>query len=85
MLDFLNRHHKILQISPTPFFLNISTIASTRSVAVNPSSNFPFISTPPSSYCANNKSMLNQRDFAYQELLRLEKLGCISRVEVHLI
>ena len=46
---------------------------------------FPFISIPPSSYCANNKSMLNQRDFAYQELLRLEELGCISRVEVHLI
>ena len=41
---------------------------------------FPFKSMPPSDICKNNKSMLNNRDFAYQELLRLESLGCISRV-----
>ena len=39
---------------------------------------FPFSSIPPLSFCANNKSMLTQSDFAFEELLRLEKLGCIS-------
>ena len=42
---------------------------------------FPFSSIPPSSFCANNKSMLTQSDFAFEELLRLEKLGCISRTK----
>lgn len=41
---------------------------------------FPFSSIPPSSYCKNNKSFLEHRDFAYNELLRLESLGCIRRV-----
>ena len=40
----------------------------------------PLSDIPPSSFCDNNKSMLKQKDFAYEELLRLEKLGCISRV-----
>ena len=42
---------------------------------------FPFSSAPPSSFCPNNKSMLVNSEFAYAELLRLESLGCISRVE----
>ena len=43
---------------------------------------FPFISVPrPSSYCKNNKSFFEHRDFAYNELLRLESLGCIRRVK----
>ena len=41
---------------------------------------FPLISEPPPNYCANNKSMLKESDFAYSELLRLEILGCIERV-----
>lgn len=41
----------------------------------------PFKSIPPPSFCDNNKSMLKEKDFAYQELLRLESLGCISRVK----
>lgn len=41
----------------------------------------PFKEIPPSDFCANNKSFLKQRDFAYQELLRLESLGCIRRVK----
>ena len=41
---------------------------------------FPFESIPPESYCRNNKSFLNNRDFGYAELLRLEALGCITRV-----
>ena len=41
---------------------------------------FPFKSIPPSDFCKNNQSMLKNRDFALQELLRLESLGCIERV-----
>ena len=41
----------------------------------------PFKSIRPPSFCDNNKSMLKEKDFAYQELLRLESLGCISRVK----
>ena len=41
----------------------------------------PFKNIPPASFCANNRSMIKERDFAFQELLRLESLGCISRVE----
>ena len=41
---------------------------------------FPFKSLPPGGICNNNKSMLRNNDFALAELLRLEKLGCISRV-----
>ena len=42
---------------------------------------FPFVSEPPPGICRNNKSMLKNKEFAYKELLRLESLGCISRVE----
>ena len=42
---------------------------------------FPFSSYPPPSFCKNNNSMLTQKDFALTELLRLEQLGCISRVD----
>ena len=42
---------------------------------------FPFKAYPPGGICANNKSMLVQSDFALAELLRLEKLGCITRVD----
>ena len=41
----------------------------------------PFKSIPPTNFCENNKSFLRQRDFGYQELLRLESLGCIRRVK----
>ena len=41
----------------------------------------PFKSTPPSSFCKNNQSFLKKKDFGYQELLRLETLGCIRRVK----
>jgi hypothetical protein len=41
---------------------------------------FPFIEEPPRSFCKNNKSFFDHRDFAYTELLRLESLGCIRRV-----
>ena len=41
----------------------------------------PFKSIPPSAMCKNNQSMLKEKEFALAELLRLEKLGCISRVE----
>ena len=41
---------------------------------------FPFKNMPPASYCKNNKSFFEHRDFAYNELLRLESLGCITRV-----
>ena len=41
---------------------------------------FPFDAIPPESYCRNNKSFLQNRDFGYAELLRLEALGCITRV-----
>ena len=42
---------------------------------------FPLISIPPKSYCRNNASFFKHRSFAYEELLRLEKLGCISSVK----
>ena len=41
---------------------------------------FPFKSIPQGGICVNNKSMLQNNDFAIAELLRLESLGCISRV-----
>ena len=41
----------------------------------------PFESIPPPGIYQNNKSMLRESDFAFTELLRLEQLGCISRVE----
>ena len=38
--------------------------------------------TPPPSFMKrNNLSALNQSDFVYNEFLRLEKLGCIKRVD----
>ena len=36
--------------------------------------------TPPSSFKENNKSALNKPSFLYEELLRLESLGCTKRV-----
>jgi hypothetical protein len=36
--------------------------------------------TPPPSFEPNNRSALNERKFMFAELLRLEKLGVISRV-----
>ena len=41
---------------------------------------FPFVSAPPASFCKNNKSFYDHKEFAYHELLRLESLGCIERV-----
>ena len=41
---------------------------------------FPFKEAPPPSFTKNNKSFFENRTFAYEELLRLESLGCISRV-----
>ena len=41
---------------------------------------FLLVSIPPPGLHKNNKSMLKERDFALTELLRLEQLGCISRV-----
>ena len=35
-----------------------------------------FDELPPNSYTRNNKSALNKNTFMYDELLRLEKLGC---------
>ena len=35
---------------------------------------------PPPSFTENNKSALQKPDFMWQELLRLEELGCIERV-----
>ena len=40
-----------------------------------------FDEIPPKSFTRNNKSALLKMDFVYDELQRLEKLGCISRVE----
>jgi hypothetical protein len=37
--------------------------------------------TPPSSFKENNKSALNKPTFLYEELLRLESLGCTKRVK----
>ena len=42
---------------------------------------FPFEATPPASFCRNNKSFYEHKDFAFQELMRLESLGCIERVD----
>ena len=36
--------------------------------------------SPPSSFKENNKSALNKPSFLYEELLRLESLGCTKRV-----
>ena len=36
---------------------------------------------PPSDYCENNSSALIQNDFLFEELLRLESLGCLRRVQ----
>ena len=38
-------------------------------------------SQAPQFYKRNNQSALKQSDFVYQEFLRLEKLGCIKRVD----
>ena len=40
-----------------------------------------FYKTPPSSFTKNNRSAREKPDFVFEELLRLEKLGCIARVE----
>ena len=40
----------------------------------------PLKQEPPPSFAPNNRSALNDRSFALAELLRLEKLGVISRV-----
>ena len=40
-----------------------------------------FDDIPPPSYTKNNKSALLKSDFVYKELLRLETLGCIKRVD----
>ena len=42
---------------------------------------FPFHEIPPGGVHPNNKSMLKEKDFAFAELMRLEKLGCITRVQ----
>ena len=39
-----------------------------------------FDKEPPMSFTPNNKSALMKKDFMYDELLRLETLGCIRRV-----
>ena len=39
-----------------------------------------FDEVPPKSYTRNNKSALMKNTFVYDELMRLEKLGCIKRV-----
>ena len=36
---------------------------------------------PPSDFRENNSSALKQNDFLYEELLRLESLGCLRRVQ----
>ena len=41
-----------------------------------------FDSLPPDSFSRNNKSALDNKDFVYNELLRLEELGCIKRVNI---
>ena len=38
-------------------------------------------SVPPESFTKNNKSALDMTDFVWEELCRLEKLGCLSRVK----
>ena len=43
-----------------------------------------FDDIPPPSYTKNNKSALLKSDFVYKELLRLETLGCIKRVDKQL-
>ena len=40
-----------------------------------------FDELPPPSFTKNNKSALNKPEFVYNELLRLEQLGCIQRVQ----
>ena len=42
---------------------------------------FPLEKEPPGAYSRNNSSFLKNRDFGLTELLRLEELGCISRVK----
>ncbi len=39
---------------------------------------FPLLDLPPGGF---HKSMLDNSEFALAELLRLERLGCISRIE----
>ena len=39
-----------------------------------------FDEEPPLSFVKNNKSARERPDFVWQELLRLEGLGCIKRV-----
>ena len=41
----------------------------------------PFISEPPKSFEGNNKSAREDLEFVKAELLRLEKLGCLKRVD----
>ena len=40
-----------------------------------------FDSLPPASFAKNNKSALKNKAFMWDELLRLEALGCIDRVQ----
>lgn len=40
-----------------------------------------FDSLPPNSFSRNNRSALDNKEFVYNELLRLEELGCIKRVK----
>ena len=40
-----------------------------------------FDAEPPASFTKNNKSALNKKEFVLKELLRLEQLGCIVRVQ----
>ena len=42
---------------------------------------FPFSKIPPSAYSKNNASFFKNSEFGLAELLRLEQLGCISRVQ----
>ena len=40
-----------------------------------------FDEEPPDSFTCNNKSALLNKEFVLEELLRLEQLGCIERVD----
>ena len=43
---------------------------------------FPFIEMPPrQSQTLNNKSARDKKVFAWEELNRLEKLGCLQKVD----
>ena len=65
-------HHDIYEeIGADPYIINL----------VKNGYRLEFDREPPPSFTKNNKSALNKKDFVLQELLRLEKLGCIQRVE----